>query len=185
MTEAVKSYGRRYRMSFGQMSPRPSMHWTGFGVSGWKRRPWSFPLARFRPAAFGTQRGRSETSIGFAGGSGFVGGFGLARSFLNQSSSSLPQPSSPAHGGSLSHARRAAGRAIQADMEMVVVPVPRPDLLQPSPVRSGGFAKRLLHRRMHEDARHFRIGCRAAQQLDLRFGPHGIIDGERCRVHHT
>ena len=70
-----------------------------------------FPACSVAASSVWHSAGRSETSTGFAGGGGFVGFRGFARSRLNQSSSSFPQPSSPA--GGVDRARRAARRQLK------------------------------------------------------------------------
>ena len=78
---------------------------------------------------------------------------------MNQWSRSAPQPS-PAGAGSCGLAIGAVGRAVDAHVEMIVVPPIGPHLVQPGAVAAGLAAQRLLDRGVDEDALDLRVLAR-------------------------
>ncbi len=71
-------------------------------------------------------------------------------------------------------------------MEMIVVVPPGPDLAEPGALlaRLGGLlAERLLDGRMHENARHLRVGGGALDELHMEQCERRRIDGERVLEH--
>src|SRR5712671_4208502 len=78
----------------------------------------------------------------------------------------------------LALARAAAGRASDADMEVIVMAVHRPHLVEPATVALGFAAQRFLDRGVDEDALHGRLLRRGTDQREMTRGPDGRIDVE-------
>src|SRR5204862_6016195 len=68
------------------------------------------------------------------------------------------------------------GRALDADVEVIVVTVHRPDLPQPAAVVAGIAAERLLDRGIDEDALDLRILRGGLDHFRVAFGPNPRID---------
>src|SRR3984893_1329934 len=67
----------------------------------------------------------------------------------------------------------AAGGAFDADMEMIIVAVHRPDFGEPTAVALGFAAQRLLDGGVDEDALHGGLLRRGADQRKMAGRPHG------------
>src|SRR5215470_6245446 len=68
-------------------------------------------------------------------------------------------------------ARRLPRGTGEADMEVVVVPPPRPDLSQPAAVRTRLMAQLPLDRRVNKNARHLRLARECFEQATVLRGP--------------
>src|SRR6516165_5157465 len=78
----------------------------------------------------------------------------------------------------------AAARAFDADMEMVIVTIPRPDFRKPGAIALGLAAQCLLDRGVDEDALHAGLLGRIAQYHPVLLGPCLRIDIESVLPHH-
>src|ERR1700677_4675994 len=72
----------------------------------------------------------------------------------------------------------AIGGTIDTDVEMIIVPPPRPHLGEPAAIRTGLAAQRLLDRRIDENALNVRVFGRGANELGARVRPNLGIDVE-------
>src|SRR5215469_9216563 len=73
-------------------------------------------------------------------------------------------------------ARGALSRAIDADVKVLGVAIPRPHLRQPSAIGAGPVAQRLLDRGVDKNARNSRILRSGADQICVRVSPYLWID---------
>src|SRR5215813_12891282 len=73
--------------------------------------------------------------------------------------------------GRLVAARRLPRGTGEADMEVVVVPPPRPDLGEPAAVRTRLMAQLPLDRRVDKNARHLRLARECFEQAPVLWGP--------------
>src|SRR5467141_3634345 len=84
----------------------------------------------------------------------------------------------------LALASAGAGRTFDADMEVVVVAVHRPHVMEPAAVALGFAAQRLLDRGIDEDALHARFLRRRADHREMARRPGARIDIEPVGAHH-
>src|SRR6266849_8565944 len=84
----------------------------------------------------------------------------------------------------LALATAGASRTFDADMEVVVVAVHRPHLMEPAAVALGFAAKRFLDRGVDEDALHARLLRGRADHREMARGPGARIDVEPVGTHH-
>ena len=140
--------------------------------------PWLRPRSTRRRQAPWPPRGMpAEVSTSDFPGRGMscTDSGGLRNASVNHDLSSVPQPSPPVF-RRLRLAGRAVRRTADADVEMVVVPPPRPDLFEPRAVGAGLAAQRHLDRRVDEDALHLGVRGGRLDHVEMAGRPQFRVD---------